>query len=145
MTTCDETDTDAATCALHRLIAAGAILTLPGVPLTRILIGECRLLASSCLAVFPAFGDHVSDLKSVPFDSLRLQPYGVTFYQDGAIQAFVAAIREARVEDPDDYCVAWSLWQELRPLRQDLIDDAFEQLDSRPLAARPARSLAGGL
>lgn len=143
MTTC--ADTDAATCELHRLIAAGAILTLPGVPLTRILIGECRLLEPSRVAFFPAFGDKVSDLKSLRFDSLRVHPYGVTFYEEGSVRAFVAAIREARVEDPDDYCVAWSLWQELHPLRQDMIDEAFDQLETAAPLPRPARTRTAGL
>lgn len=138
-------ETEAAACELHRLVAAGAILTLPAVPLTRVLIGECRVLSPAHVAIFPAFGDQASDLKSLHFDDLRLQPYGVTFYKNGAIQAFVAAIREARVEDPDDYCVAWSLWQELHPLRQDLIDEAFDQLDARAPLARPARAMAAGL
>ncbi len=143
MTTC--ADTDAATCELHRLIASGAILTLPGVPLTRILVGEGRLLDPACVAFFPAFGDQAADLKSLTFDSLRLHPYGVAFYRQGVVQAFVSAIREARVEDPDDYCVAWSLWQELHPLRQDLIDAAFARLDSSAPAPRLARPLAAGL
>lgn len=140
-----QADSETATCELHRLVAGGAILTLPGVPLTRILIGECRLLDESRVAVFPAFADRADDLKTLHFDSLGVHPYGVAFSKEGAVQAFVAAIHEARVEDPDDYCVAWSLWQELHPLRQELIDEAFDEADTPAPALRLARAAAAGL
>ena len=50
------------------------------------------------------------------------------FHGAGRIAALLTPIEKSAVDDPEDYRVAWQLWQEVLPVRQKLIDRAFAGL-----------------
>ena len=130
----------------EQMAAAGSILTLPGVPLQRVLVGELRWLDSDALIYFPAFGSTLADASVLRFDALEIHPVGVCFLRLGQIRAFLAPIEKSAVEDPDDYRVAWSLWREVLPLRRALIDEAFAKAaasSSPPCPTAPEYELLG--
>lgn len=129
------------------LISKGAILTLPGAPLIRHLIGEVRWLSPTQVLVLSAFGETSADVLEVNFDDAEPHLAGVCFVQGNRVSAFLSLIENARVGDPDDYRVAWSLWQEVRPLRHALTAALFdsamvppaESPDKRRAALTPAQ------
>jgi hypothetical protein len=126
----------------RRLVAGGAILTLPGAPLIRELVGEWRWLDERSVFVFPAFGDKPSDGRLLEFDEVQRQSFGVCFLNRGVIGGLLTSIERAGVEDPSDYSVAWKLWQEVWPLRRTLIEHAAE-LAGRRHPAPPTGRRAG--
>lgn len=113
------------------IVAEGAIVSLPAVPLERILVGELRWAGDDALLLFPAFGENPADARILWFDELRLHPAGVCLLEAGQTIALISSIDRAAVDDPDDYRVAWSLWREILPLRTRVIDQAFETVVHR--------------
>jgi len=111
------------------LVRNGAVLTLAGAPLT--LVGHWEWLADGCVFCFPAFGDSERDARTIEFDETRdLGDAGICFLNARAIVGELTSVASARVDDPDDYRVAWQLWQQVKPLRMRFI--------SRCLAAHAA-------
>jgi hypothetical protein len=116
----------------EQIVATGAIMTLPGVPLVRQLVGHLQWVDEHRLFWFTAFGDTTADGHAVAFEEIQGHPVGVCFVAHGVIAAFLAPIDKAAVEDPEDYRVAWRLWQEVLPMRQQLINDALAKLLTDP-------------
>lgn len=109
----------------EQLIDGGAILTLPAVPLERMLVGQLSWIRPGCVLAFPAFGEDVADVRPIVYDHLQSFPFGLAFGAGNRIRALLTPIEHAKVQDPADYRVAWSLWKEVHPMRRDLIDYLF--------------------
>lgn len=125
------------------IVALGGVLTLAGVPLQRFLVGDLRWLGEHRMAWFTAFGDKAEDALVLDFDHLEVRPIGVCFIQDGAVVALLSQIEKSALEDPDDYRIAWQLWQDVRPLREGFMNAAFGSVatrEGRQLWSREQRS-----
>ena len=118
--------------ACAEIVARGAIITLPGVPLRRTLVGALNFPRDGLAAVFPAFGERATDVQLLPYLELRVHAVGVCFMEGTQIRALLAPIEKSAVEDPDDYLVAWSLWMEVLPLRWPVIEQAFATATRQP-------------
>lgn len=127
----------------EQIAASGGIITLPGVPLIRQLVGQLRWGGDHSVFWFTAFGDGEGDAHALRFDEIQVHPVGVCFVDRSGIVAFMAPIEKAAVEDPEDYRVAWKLWQEVVPMRQKVISDALIKLAARQCDVRypPARAV----
>jgi hypothetical protein len=90
---------------------------------------------------FTAFGDHQDDAHAISFDEVRVHPVGVCFVSNGGTAALLSPIEKAAVSDPEDYRVAWRLWQQVLPIRQRAIAESLEQLAAQAEAS-VARSSA---
>ena len=109
--------------AVHRLMTAGAIMTLFGSRPEQHLVGHLEWLGPERLFWFTAYGESVSDGHLLEFDALHArEDRGVFFSRGGSLVSSLTLIEEAEVEDPDDYRIAWQLWQEVAPLRRRLIE-----------------------
>jgi hypothetical protein len=127
----------------QQIAATGAIMTVPGVPLIRHLVGELRWGDEGRVFWYVAFGDKLGDGYVASYDDITLHPVGVCFEYRGEIVALLAPIEKCAVEDPNDYRVAWNLWREVRPLRGNLIDAAFDGCMSAPHRASAGVSHRG--
>lgn len=100
----------------------GAILTLAGIPPQHFLVGDFAWLGPRHIFWFVAHGDVEDDGRLLEFDELRVLPRErIVFTRDSSVIAHLGSIDEADVEDPDDYRVAWGIWQQVGPTRGDLI------------------------
>ena len=117
---------DAACSACAELVASGAIITLPGLPLERMLVGEFRWLRDQLAFVFPAFGESVSDARLVPCDGIKVHAFGICFAFRGRITGLLSPIEKSAVEDPDDYRIAWTLWNEVVLIKRPALDSIIE-------------------
>lgn len=108
--------------AAQRLVTAGAIMTLPGPRLEQQLVGYLEWLEPQRLFWFTAYGEALSDGHLLEFDTLQTHQRGITFSAGGRIVSLLTTIDHAGVDDPDDYRIAWQLWQEVAPLRRTLIE-----------------------
>jgi hypothetical protein len=123
----------------QRVVGNGAIMTLPGCPILRSLVGHFVWLDPQRVFWFTAYGDTVADGHLLEFETTRASSAGVYFLNKGQVAACLTNIDEAGVDDPDDYRIAWQLWQEVAPLRSGLIEEACAQLTGEPW-----RSLGAG-
>ena len=106
-------------------------MTLPGPDLGRHLVGYLEWLGARRLFWFTAYGESLADAHLLEFESLHvIAERGVYFSAGGNLIASLTTIDHANVEDPDDYRIAWQLWQEVAPLRRKLIDDCCATLAS---------------
>ena len=113
---------------VQKLVQDGAIMTLPGEPARRALIGDLRWTQGG-VCWFAAFGDSPRDAHRVDFtDAQTEQRDAIQFLKDRTTAACLSTIDAAGVEDPDDYRVAWQLWQQVAPLRTKLIEDSYNRL-----------------
>ena len=123
----------------QKLVQDGAIMTLPGQPGRQALIGDLRWCEGS-ICWFTAFGDSPGDAHRLDFtEAQTVQRHGIHFVNDCGATGYLSSIDAAGVEDPDDYRVAWQLWQQIAPLRTKLIEDSYARL--QPAGSRV--SLAG--
>lgn len=110
------------------MVAGGAILRTPGRP-PGDLVGEWRWQGDDGAFWFTAFGDAARDAHVLRFESFHSVPnLGVCFYRDGVVAATLSPIDATQLEDPDDYRVAWKLWQQVAPLRRGFIDQCSRNL-----------------
>ena len=112
--------------AAEEMAAGGAIMTVAGVPAVRQLVGHLDWLDENRVFWFPAFGDKPQDGAVLAFSQATVVPTGICFLEREVIAGFLAPVATAAVEDPEDYAVAWRLWQQIKPLRQGLIAEALE-------------------
>lgn len=113
---------------VQKLVQDGAIMTLPGQPARQVLIGDLRWMHGG-LCWFAAFGDSPSDAHRLEFTETRVEQRGaIQFFRDQTTTGWLSTIDAAGVEDPDDYRVAWQLWQQVAPLRAKLIEDCYNRL-----------------
>lgn len=121
----------------QHFVNGGAILTPSGCPVARFLVGHLALLDPQRIFWFTAYGDSTADGHVLEFDDARLaEPGGLTFLKDGRVAGCLSPIAQAGVDDPDDYRIAWQLWQEVAPLRGRLI------ANSRALAVGQVEAFA---
>lgn len=114
--------------AVDALFRQGAILFVCAEADAPYLVGDLRWPGDSAVSVFIAFGDGPRDVRHFVLDDLVLEPDGgVSFRCTERICARLQAIERARVDDPDDYRIAWQLWQQVAPLRQTLIDRSYAE------------------
>lgn len=112
-----------AAAAAHQLVSAGAIMTLPEPRFEQHLVGHLEWIEPRRLFWFTAYGETLQDGRLLDFDSLQvIEGSGIYFSRAGNIVSHLMPIDQARVEDPDDYRIAWQLWQEVAPLRRPLIE-----------------------
>lgn len=110
--------------AVVLLAATGAIARIDGVPL---LIGDLQWIDDRELLLFPAFGDSPGDVRRLRFDEAAFDETGnVTFSRDHRMIGRICRIGDSGVDDPDDYRIAWQLWQEVAPLRSAFIQRSYE-------------------
>lgn len=119
------------------IAAAGAVITLAGVPPRHYLIGYLAWVGPQRLFWFTAHGDTTEDGRVLEFhEASAPSPDRILFYRDGQLAATLSAIPTAPVDDPDDYLIAWQLWHGVSPRRQPLIRAALARfLDSEADAA----------
>jgi hypothetical protein len=114
----------------QKLVQDGAIMTLPGQPGRHALIGDLRW-SNGSICWFTAFGDAASDAHRIDFtEAQTVQRHGIHFVNEDMAAGYLSSIDAADVEDPDDYRVAWQLWQQIAPLRTKLIEDSYAQLQT---------------
>jgi len=118
-----------------QLVRGGGIITLPGLPLERHLVGHFEWVGESAAFMFPAFGERTTDGRLVAFTDITLSTTGLCFLHGTLIAGYLCAIDKAALADPDDHRVAWRLWQEVRPRQRKLIERAREHC----IAAAAAR------
>ncbi len=113
---------------IQHIVNAGAILHTPG-RTTGDLVGDWRWQSDNSVFWFTAFGDAVRDGHCLHFESLQfVRSYGVCFYREGTVAAYLTTIAAAHLEDPDDYRVAWQLWQQVAPLQRNFIAQCYREL-----------------
>ena len=69
----------------EQIAAAGAIITLPDLPLVRRLVGEMRWDGDNRMLWFAAFGDTLNDAQAIEFEEIAVQPVGVCFMERGEL------------------------------------------------------------
>lgn len=122
---------------VDQIVAVGAVMTRPDGPLVRELVGALRWTGERELFWFAAFGEKPADGHLVPFDEIEIRSVGACFVRAGIIVGLLSPIEKAALDDPDDYRVAWRLWQEILPLREPLIRSVLDGL----LQGRPEPSM----
>lgn len=124
------------------LFRRGAILTLAAAPGQHFLAGAMRWHEDSGAFFFVAFGDGEHDAHYLRIDALAEDRDGcIRFFGGNEECAKLEEIAAAAVEDPEDYRIAWTLWQQVVPLRQALVDRCFAALvaDGEARASSPER------
>ena len=112
-----------------KIVQSGAIMTWRDDVSGRHLVGELRWLENNELFWFTAFGENIGDAHWLRFDDVRcVASCGLYFLQTGNVVAYLCTIDAAGVDDPDDYRIAWQLWQQVGPLRTALIEDCWQRL-----------------
>lgn len=91
---------------VEQLAATGSIMTRPGSPLLRDLVGVLRWADDHTLLWFTAFGENARDAQLVRFDRVEIHPVGACFFRDSSILAFLTSIEKSAVDDVDDYRIA---------------------------------------
>lgn len=125
--------------AAEALFRRGAILTLASAPAQHFLAGEMRWHHDSGAFFFIAFGDGERDAHYLRIDALAADRDGsIRFFRDEEECAKLEEIAAAAVEDPEDYRIAWTLWQQVAPLQQALVDRCFAALAARCDAPAPS-------
>jgi hypothetical protein len=119
--------------AAQRLVASGAIMTLPEPRLEQHLVGYLEWLEPRRLFWFTAYGEALSDGHVLAFDALHVVDNASVYFSIGGnVVSCLTAIDHAQVDDPDDYRIAWQLWQEVAPLRRAMINDCCAALTRGP-------------
>ena len=123
-----------APCALARagdLIEHGAILVLPDDPTASWLVGDACWVDDTSVMLFVAYGESPKDVRRLDFDRMACVREGrVEFSRAGRGIGTLSAIDQAGINDPDDYHIAWQLWQQVAPLRQKLIRACFDSIEA---------------
>lgn len=109
--------------ATSRLAAEGAVLEVWNSPSRSFLVGELQWMDPNRLFWFTAHGDRVEDGHVLDFDFACCADDGnVQFFRSGRLVGKLTGIAAANVEDPEDYTVAFSLWQQVAPRTHSLIE-----------------------
>lgn len=108
--------------ATSELAARGAIIEIcDGTP-ECFLVGEFAWLDAHRIFWFIAHGDRESDGGVLEFDRAEVvDGHCVQFVKGTRRVARLTDISSAAVEDPEDYQVAFSLWQQVAPCARSLI------------------------
>lgn len=116
--------------AAHHIVAGGAIMTVPQTPVARRLVGTLSWLEPQRVFWFTAYGDTRADGQLMEIDEARpvAGGIGIQFLNNGRVVGCLMPIEHAGVDDPDDYRIAWQLWQEVAPLRTAMIERCAAEL-----------------
>jgi hypothetical protein len=101
-----------------RLAAAGAIMTVQGNPDQHLLVGYFEWIGSNRVFWFNANGSDDHDANVLEFDRVSLATGEIGFVRAGRLAGCLVAIDAARVDDRDDYRIAWQIWQQVAPMQQ---------------------------
>ena len=86
------------------------------------LVGDFAWLSDRQVFWFIAHGDTEADGRVIEFDEVQvLHRDRVAFVRERKVIAYLVSIDHADVEDPDDYRVAWGIWQQVAPARTALV------------------------
>ena len=113
--------------AAEKLFREGAILTITS-GTGPILVGHFEWLADDRLFVFVAYGDAPKDAHILRFDQIQLVGGTIRLAREDRTIAELSRIEDSLVDDPNDYRIAWQLWQQVAPLRRELIERCYEAL-----------------
>ena len=117
--------------AAEALYREGAIAALPG-ETAAMLVGDLRWRDAGGVLLFAAYGDGPGDARLVCFDqTVQDDANSVSFVHEGHVAATLRRIETAAVDDPEDYRIAWQLWQQVAPLRSGVIDRCYATLEQR--------------
>lgn len=115
--------------AAEAVASRGAVLTLADEPGQQYLIGEMRWRDETGVLFFIAFGDGARDARHLAIDTVTEESDGrIRFSIGGMLRAKLERVELAAVADPDDYRIAWQLWQQVAPLQRSVIDRSFTAL-----------------
>jgi hypothetical protein len=115
-----------------KLVLAGAVMTMPGPPTCRKLVGDLFWENDGVLFWFAAFGDLPADARRVVFDETQtVENLGIYFLSAGKIVGYLSTIEGAGVDDTEDYRMAWKFWEQVAPLRRAFIESCYDRLRSR--------------
>jgi hypothetical protein len=106
------------------LAASGAVMTVWNSPATQYLVGDLQWIEGDRIFWFAAHGDSTADGHVLRFETAELAEGSVRFLDRGKTVALLSAIERADVDDRDDYRVAWSIWQQVAPVRRSLMAEA---------------------
>ena len=107
------------------LAASGAVMTVWNSPAEHYLVGDFSWIDANKIFWFAANGDTRADGHVLEFEEVETGSDGrVRFLREGILVGLLSPIERADVEDPDDYRVAWQIWQQVAPARHALIAEA---------------------
>jgi hypothetical protein len=117
----------------HQLAADGAIITVCNSPCTTYLVGSLRWASDSSprLLFFAANGDGPDDGHEVLFDVVEKTAAGLRFVRGDKVVGTLVPISAAEVEDPDDYRVGWSIWQQVAPAKARFVSTLLDRMEVR--------------
>jgi hypothetical protein len=116
--------------ATSQLAAKGAVLHVWNSPVRCFLVGELQWIDLNRMFWFTAHGDREDDGHVLEFDRAEfIDGEGVQFFRRGSRVGLLTAIGTAAVDDPEDYSVAFSLWQQVAPCTRPLIERARERFE----------------
>lgn len=113
------------------LAASGAVMTVWHSPAMQYLVGDFQWTAHDRVFWFAANGDATSDGHVLRFDDAEASEEQVRFLRGGQLVGLLSAIDRAEVDDRDDYRVAWSIWQQVAPVRRPLMAEARAAYDTQ--------------
>lgn len=126
------------------LAARGAVLQVWNSPARHYLVGNLDWIDANRMFWFTAHGDREDDGHVLEFDCAEILDGGrVQFLRRGKRVGLLSEIAQAEVEDPEDYSVAFSLWQQVAPRTRPLIDRSRARFEetvepaSTPTATKP--------
>ncbi|PTX92683.1 hypothetical protein DB354_15285 [Opitutus sp. ER46] len=99
-------------------------------PTRTFLVGSFRWIDAHRVFWFTAHGDRLDDGHVLEFDAAEIvDGGGVQFLAAGRRVGVLIAIGCAQLDDPEDYQVAFSLWQQVAPCTRALIERSCAQFD----------------
>lgn len=124
------------------LAAQGAIMTIGGSPAQHFLVGDFALVGPHHVYWFAANGDTSADAHLLEFEEVHREGNEVHFWVSGQHVATIAAIDDTEVDDPDDFLIAWEIWQQVAPMRRMLLERSREECATRVLRGAGPKSEA---
>jgi hypothetical protein len=117
----------------HQLATEGAIITVCHSPCATYLVGSLRWASdgSRRLLFFAANGDGPDDGHELHFDTVTQTDAGLQFIRRDEVVGTLVPIDSAPVEDPDDYRVGWSIWQQVAPAKARFISGLLDRMEVR--------------
>lgn len=106
------------------IASSGAVLSVWNSPPVHFLVGDFQWSEPQRIFWFPAHGDTAADGHVLQFDTAEMNAGAIRFLHRGKLVALLSPIDRAHVEDRDDYRVAWSIWQQVAPVRHALLAEA---------------------
>lgn len=124
------------------LAAQGAIMTIGGSPAQHFLVGDFGLVGPHHVYWFAGNGDTSADAHLLEFEEMHREGNQVHFLVSGQRVAAIAAIDDTDVDDPDDFLIAWQIWQQVAPVRRALLERSREECATRVLRGAGPKSEA---